>query len=188
MNRARKTFSMLFIVLVLLLLFLPFITTFNELLTSIAIKFSWYRSIERIVVPFEIRAIVGVVKLLNIQAVGSTTSISVLKGTSWQRMWISWNCVGWQSAILLVISLLTGLQGNYKLGSKSETLVVGILGTYLINIIRMTLVVVIFKFFGYLPALIFHDYFANIMIIIWLFFFWWLSYTYILESETNMAS
>ena len=183
MDKTKKTFSTLFLILVFLLMFLPFVTTFNELLTRFVLQFQWYRAIEQIVVPFEIRSIIAFLKIFHIEAVGSSTSISIQESGVWQRMWISWNCVGWQSGILLVLTLITALQGNFKMLSKVETIAIGILGTFLVNILRLSTVVVIFKYFGHLPALIFHDYFANIAIIVWLFFFWWFSYSFVLEPE-----
>jgi exosortase/archaeosortase family protein len=185
MDKAKKTFYHLFLALVFLLMFLPFITTFNEFLTHWMLNFGWYRVIEEKVVPLEVRTIIATLKIVHIDAAGSATSISVLKESTWQRMEISWNCVGWQSGILLIFTMLTGIQGNYKLGSKIETIVIGCLGTFLVNIVRMSLVIIIFSYFGHLPALIFHDYFANIAIIIWLFIFWWFVYKYVLEDNSK---
>jgi exosortase/archaeosortase family protein len=136
--------------------------------------------IERLIVPFEVRSIVVTVGWVGIEARGGPSSISIFHNGAWQRMWISWNCIGWQSAVLLFITLLTGLQGGYTRMSKVEAIIVGVLGTFLMNIFRISSVVIIFSSLGQLPALIAHDYFANIAIIIWLFFFWWLVYTYIL--------
>lgn len=178
----KRTFSTLFLLLVFLLMFLPFVTTFNEVLTRILLKFQWYRAIESMIVPLEVKSVVAVLKFFRIEAVGSATSISILKEGAWQRMWISWNCVGWQSALLIVLTLFTGLQGDYRKLSKVEAITIGILGTMLVNIIRLSAVVLIFYFVGYLPALFFHDYLANIAIIIWLFFFWWFVYKFVLED------
>lgn len=183
MNKTKRTFSTLFLILVFLLMFLPFITTFNELLTRLFLHFAWYRVIENFIVPFEIRTIIATLRIFYIDAIGSNTSLSIMKDGSWQRMWISWNCIGWQSAILIVFTLLSGLQGNYKKSSKLEAIIIGISGTFLINIFRMSAVVVVFKYFGYLPAVIFHDYAANIAIIFWLFFFWWFVYRFVLEEK-----
>jgi exosortase/archaeosortase family protein len=185
MNKAKSTFSTLFLVLVVLLMFLPFITTFNEFLTRVFLRLEWYRVIENFVVPFEVRSIVAVLRLFGMEVSGSNTTISVTVNGALQTMWISWNCIGWQSAILLVFTLFTGLQGSYKISSKVETIIIGILGTFVMNIFRMSLVVIIFKYFGHLPALIFHDYFANVAIIAWLFFYWWFCYRFVLEEEAR---
>lgn len=183
LHRTRNIFSLLFIVLVFLLIFLPFITTFNDILTRFMLQFGWYRKIESLIVPAEIKTIVATLRLINVEAIGSATTLSVAVNGSWQKVLISWNCVGWQSIILLVLTFAIGFQGNYKRISKIEAITIGILGTALVNIIRIVLVVLIFKFVGYLPAIIFHNYIANISIIAWLFFYWWFVYSFVLEEK-----
>ena len=185
MHQAKRTFSILFLILVFLLMFMPFITTFNELLTSFVLRFSWYRAIENYILPFEIRTVIAFLKILNIDAIGSRTTLSIVKDGVWQKMWISWNCLGWQSGLLIIFTLFVSLQGSYTKISKVTTISIGILGTFLINIFRISAVVLVFKYFGYLPAVFFHDYFANIAIILWLFVFWWFSYKFVLEEMSS---
>jgi exosortase/archaeosortase family protein len=182
MPKSKETFKNLFLALIILLLVMPFITTFNEFLTAWFLRFGWYRGIESIVVPFEVRSVVGTLHFLQIQAVGSNTTLSFVKDGDWQRIWIAWNCVGWQSLIVLIMTLVTGLQGGFSKLSKLQVVLVGVLGIFLVNIARISLVVIIFKYIGYLPAVIFHDYFANLAMVAWLFFFWWFSYKFILEE------
>lgn len=183
LHRTKNIFSLLFIVLVFLLILLPFMTTFNDILTRFMLQFGWYRKIESLIVPFEIKTIVATLRLINVDAIGSPTTLSVMANGSWQKVFISWNCVGWQSLILLVLTFVTGFQGNYQRISKIEAIIIGTLGTVLVNIIRLVLVVLIFKFVGYLPAIIFHNYIANISIIAWLFFYWWFVYRFVLETK-----
>lgn len=177
----KNTFKTIFIITVIILMVLPFVTTFNEFLTRIVENIKFYKAIEDFVVPYEIKLISVILKILGIQTVAGTGSIfSVIKNGAPLGIMISWNCIGWQSLILLIITLFTGLQGSYTKASKLECLAVGILGTFLMNIFRISLVVVVLYYFGKLPAVLFHDYGSTIMIIIWLFFFWWLSYSTIL--------
>jgi len=185
MDRTKRLFTTLFLVLVIMLMFLPFITTFNEFLTRILLTLSWYRWIQNLVVPFEIRTILYVTHIFHFQTMGSDTAISIMKDGGWHKVIISWNCIGWQSLIILILTLITGLQGDFNKVSKMEVIIIGVLGTFLVNILRITSVLVIFKFFGYLPAMIFHDYFANIAIIAWFFLFWWFSYAYVLEEKST---
>jgi len=180
---SKRIFSTLFIILIILLMVMPFVTTFNEFLTSWVLKFGWYKSIENLVLPFEIKAVVGFLWLLHIEAIGSPTTLSIVREGSWQKIWVSWNCVGWQSLIVFLLTLATGFSGNYTKLSKVETILIGILGIFLVNLARINAVVLIFKFAGYLPAVIFHDYFANMAIVVWFFFFWWFSYSFILETK-----
>jgi len=48
---------------------------------------------------------------------------------------ITWNCLGWQSFLLFFVSLLVGLKGPYTKISKLEAVIVGLLGTFLMNIV-----------------------------------------------------
>lgn len=98
---------------------------------------------------------------------------------------ISWNCIGWQSLILLLITLITGLQGPYYWGSKLHTIIIGVLGTFWVNIMRITVVVLIAQYVNTMWAMIFHDYFSTFITVIWLLFFWWFAYAFVLIRERN---
>lgn len=177
-----STFRTLFLFLAAILLILPFITTFNEFLTSVVMKIKLYRLIQEFIVPSQVKMITVILRLFGIEAYPGLVTVSFGKAIG-QVVEISWNCIGWQSLILLLISLFTGLQGPYKIYSKFQTVVIGFLGTFLVNLIRVMLVILITYYFGRLPGMIFHDYFSTIMIIAWLFFFWWFSFNYVLEKQ-----
>lgn len=180
----KSTFKLLLALSALLLLFLPFVTTFNEILTVLIMKVRLYRLIQEFIVPFEAKMVTVILRLFGITAFPTLTSVKIGSFTTvGNNVTISWNCVGWQSFILLVITFLTGLQGSFRLTSKIQTIVIGVLGTFLINILRISLVVIFAYRVSPVLALIFHDYFSTILIIIWLFFFWWFSYNFVLEKE-----
>lgn len=183
---AKSTFQTLFLLSAVILLILPFVTTFNEFLTSVVMKVKLYRVIQDFIVPYQVKMITAILRLWGIEAYPGLVTVSVGKavGSSFE---ISWNCIGWQSLVLLVISLFTGLQGPYKLYSKAQTIIIGILGTLLMNIFRITLVILVAYYFGRLSGIIFHDYFSTIMIITWLFFFWWFSFNYVLEKREEVT-
>lgn len=180
-----STFRTLFLFLAAILLILPFITTFNEFLTSVVMKIKLYRLIQDFIVPSQVKMITVILRLLGIEAYPGLVTVSFGKAIG-QVVEISWNCIGWQSVILLLISLFTGLQGPYKIYSKFQTVVIGFLGTFLVNLIRVTLVILVTYYFGRLPGMIFHDYFSTIMIIAWLFFFWWFSFSFVLERKEEV--
>jgi len=127
--------------------------------------------------------IVTVVQLLGYQATASSSAISILKNGSWQKIEISWNCIGWQSALVLGVTLLTGLQGAYTRVSKLECFLTGILGTFLVNILRISLVAILIVYVRGIPATVIHDYSSVLILILWLLGFWWFSYAYILETK-----
>lgn len=185
---SKSTFSTIFLLLVLALMLLPFLTTFNEFLTALFLKIGFYRAIERWILPFETRMIVAIVQLLGYEATASSSAVSILRNDSWQRIEISWNCIGWQSALVLGITLLTGLQGAYTRLSKVECLLTGILGTFLVNILRISLVAILIVYVRGIPATVIHDYSSVLILILWLLGFWWFSYAYILEEKPQDSS
>lgn len=186
-SAAKSTFKTLFLLLAVILLLLPFITTFNEFLTSFVMKIRFYRVIQDFIVPYQVKMISVILRLLGINASPSLTTVGVGRaiGSSFE---ISWNCIGWQSLVLLVISLFTGLQGPYRTYTKIQTILIGFMGTFLVNIVRISLVIIVAYHFGRLAGIIFHDYFSTMMIIAWLFFFWWFAFNFVLErkEETTM--
>lgn len=180
---SRKTFSTLFIVLCVMLILLPFINSFQDILTRIVLHFKTYRVFQEMVVPHELRIMSTIINGLGIEAKSGNAFIMYLKNERPEVIYLAWNCVGWQSFLFLIITLFSGLAGNYTKLSKLETLLMGVLGTYLVNILRLVLVVVMYYFTGRGVGLVFHNYFSNLMSILWLFVFWWISYTYVLVEK-----
>ncbi len=173
----------LILILVFILISLPLFTTFNEILTKVAEKTGAYHFLTKNVVPFETRAVSIILRPLGIKAEPTASRLFIhhpQKGRT--EIFFSWNCLGWQSAILLILTLITGLAGNYSWNKKLETILLGISGTFLINLIRISVVVLVAYYFGQLPATIIHDYGGTLFTIFWFFFYWWFSYTFILES------
>jgi exosortase/archaeosortase family protein len=168
-------------------MFLPFVTTFNEILTKIVEKAGWYTPIRDFIVPYLVRMVSIVLNLFGVITDQSRHTITVRPDAmtvGGSIVYVSWNCIGWQSFLLFVLTLFTGLQGNFHLRSKLYTVVFGLLGTFWINILRISLIVLIAHWWGRLPAIIFHDYGSTIVIVVWLFVFWWFSYTYLLEKRS----
>ena len=85
--------------------------------------------------------------------------------------------------MLLFATFITGMQGSFKTLSRVETIIIGVLGTYLINFARLAIVGAFAITFGTLPAVIFHDYFSLLMLLVWFTFFWWFSFSYVLEEK-----
>ena len=178
----RLTYQLLLIIAAVILLILPFITTFNEFLTSIVMRLGLDAVLQGWIVPTEVRMIAVILRLFGIEASVSQTSLYLVKGTTTLPIYISWNCVGWQSFILFVITLITGLQGPYTKRSKVETVILGFLGTFLVNLLRISVVSLVAFYVGQLPAVIFHDYGGTILILLWLFAFWYFAHGYLLEA------
>jgi len=179
----RSTYQLLLILTSVILLILPFVTTFNEFLTRVVMSLGLDAVLEGWVVPMEVRMIAVMLRLFGIRASVSQTSLYLVKGGSTLPVYISWNCVGWQSFILFALTLLTGLQGPHTQRSRVETILLGLLGTFWMNLLRIASVCVVAFFWGQLPAVIFHDYGGTIIILLWLVFFWYFATTFLLEGE-----
>jgi|SRR3989344_4458791 len=182
----RETFIWLFLLLVLMLVFMPLVNTFNDLLTRFIISLDAYKYIRNYVAPFEAR-LVGVLLWpfgFAPRIVGEYLAIGK-KGPL--LIEIAWNCVGWQSLVLFLLTVVIILQGNrYALPSKIKTLIIGLLGTFLVNILRITAVALLAYYFSQSVALIFHDYGSNLAVIVWLFIFWWFAHEYVLEEKEEI--
>lgn len=182
---SKDTFVTLFLILVLLLMFFPLIATFNDILTRVVINLRGYALIREYVVPFEVRMVALVLAGFGFD-VSVTREYVVLGKTQPFLAEIVWNCIGWQSLLFFAITAFVGLQGDkYTNFSKFKALIIGALGTFWINILRIVVVVLAAYFWGQNTALIVHDYGSILAVIAWLFVFWWFVYGYVLEDRVN---
>ena len=181
LNQLRKMLGNIFILTALVILVLPVWNIFQEVLTSLVINLHWYKVLSEIIVPYELKIVGLILTVLQFPIkVGKVYIEFTRPDRSHEAIYLIWNCVGWQSAVFLIVTLITGLSGKHSLYSKLETLVLGFLGTYLVNILRLCLVIMVYYFLGRLIGSVFHDYISNLLTLVWLFVFWWYSYTHIL--------
>lgn len=194
MNR-KKTFKNIFLILVFVLITMPFFAAFNQILTNLVMQIDGYRFIQDYIVPWEVR-MAGVLLLpfgfdpsvageyLAIGGIKSHPGFGEQAGHSKMLIEIAWNCIGWQSLLFFVITAWVGLQGDtYTNISKFKAFVIGLLGTFLVNLLRIAMVVIIAFYFGQKVSVYFHDYVSTIITIGWLLYFWRLSYAYVLEEK-----
>jgi exosortase/archaeosortase family protein len=177
----NQVFRLILIIAAVLFMVLPLVTTFNEFLTRIVETIGLDRMLTDWVVPSEARMLAVLLGFLGIPSQVSTTTIYLDKGGLFLPIYISWNCVGWQSFILFSVTLVTGIQGSFTRASKAETMIVGFLGTFLVNLLRIASVAVIAFHFGQMPAVLYHDYGGTIIILLWLFGYWWFSHGWLLK-------
>lgn len=155
-----------------LLMLLPFVTTFDDLLTTWALQLGANNPLQGIV-PVEARMVVGMLGAVGIHAAASGSHIVIWDAAgSMHTLFISWNCIGWQSLILLGISFLSGLRGQQALEARVQVVLIGIAGTMLLNLMRVAVVAAIAATIGQTPAMLFHDYGGTLLVIGWLFAFW----------------
>jgi exosortase/archaeosortase family protein len=168
-----------------LLMLLPFVTTFDDLLTTWALQLGANNPLQGIV-PIEARMVVGLLGAVGIHAAASGSHIVIWDGAgSMHTLFISWNCIGWQSLILLGISFLSGLRGQQSLEARVQVVLIGIAGTMLLNLMRVAAVAAIAATIGQTPAMLFHDYGGTILVIGWLFGFWIFAQRWILVAAPS---
>lgn len=183
MRLQKFTYSNFFIILVVMLILLPFLTTFQDILTRLVLKFDAYDTMQNLIVPYELKILSTILNLIGIEARAGNSYIQFVKDGRPEIIFLAWNCIGWQSFVFLLVSLVSGLSGNFTRGTKVQALLIGVLGTYLVNILRLSLVVVVYFLASREFGIIFHDYFSNLLSVIWLFLFWWISFTFVLEEK-----
>jgi exosortase/archaeosortase family protein len=155
-----------------LLMLLPLVTTFDDLLTTWAMGLGADNPLQAIV-PAEARMVVGLLGLLGVHAAASGSHLVVWDTSgSMHTLFISWNCIGWQSLVLFAVSLVTGLRGPHQLESRMQVVAIGVAATLLLNIVRVAFVALIAATVGVGPAILFHDYGGTVMFVAFLFAFW----------------
>lgn len=178
----KLTFKFIFLTLALILAILPFATAFNEFLTGVVENLALYRPIQHFLVPYISKVMVGILQHLPGLEVGVYPYGVVINGVDVR---ITWNCLGWQSFLLFFASCFVGLRGTYTKISKGEAILFGFLGTFLVNLFRLIFTAALVGWWRGLFVILFHNYFSTFITIIWLFFFWWFSYSFVLETKDD---
>ena len=185
--REKQTFKTVLACFVIVMSLLPMFAALNSFFTEGLNRAGWYRPIQKFIVPWQARMVAVAISPFGIESrVTPDSTLStfymIKKGTS-IPVDLSWNCLGWQSALLLVVSLIAGLKGNYTNLSRLKCVALGLFGTLLLNIFRMAIIAIGIYYVNSLAAQIIHDYFAAFLTLIWLITFWWFSYSYVLEEK-----
>jgi exosortase/archaeosortase family protein len=171
-----------------LLMLLPLVTTFDDLLTTWALQLGANNPLQTIV-PVEARMVVGLLGLLGLAGIHAAASGSHLVvwdgGGAMHTLFISWNCIGWQSLVLLGVSFLSGLRGRHPIEARVQVIVIGAEGTMLLNLLRVAAVAGIAATVGVTPAVLFHDYGGTLLVIGFLFVFWIFVQRWILGSAPS---
>lgn len=175
----KQTFQNILILSSVLLMTLPFVVVFNDVITRWFEGLPLYRLLEQYIVPLEARVVGVILRPLGFSYVAYLDGMKV-NGMS---IGISWNCLGWQSLVLFFITLWGGLRGNFRFLSKVETVAIGLLGLFFVNIFRLSAATVLAVVYRPLFVIVFHDYLAAALTVLWLLVFWWFSYAYVLEEK-----
>lgn len=184
----KNNFRSILVVVIIVLMLLPFVNTFSELMTRIVENTGFYKFIEANIVPYVVKLVMSLVGLFGVKTTWGETMFLIYKGGDPIAINLSWNCLGWQSLVILFATLISGLSGNFTTASKIECVVIGILGTFTFNIIRITVSVLAIVFINRSFASLLHDYLMILFTLVWIIIFWLFSYKYVLEEKGNRES
>lgn len=182
-----RIYQKIIMVAAITFIILPFVTTFNEFLTKVVESINVVSTIQGVVAPFVVRIVAAILLALKIPTSIDGSYIYLTSGYVPLRIYINWNCIGWQSFVLLAFTFVTGLQGPYRRRSKLMAVLIGLEGTFLVNVIRILVPTLLAYNYGYLPAVVFHDYLGTVFILLWMGMFWGYAFNDILiqPSELN---
>ena len=169
------------------LLILPVFSTFGELLTNAAMAAGFDAWLGQWIAPVEGQLVHGALALVGIPSAYDRSLLYIGSGAGSLALYISWNCVGWQTLLFLGLSMATGLQGEYTIRSRVETVALGVAGIAILNVLRITVVALVAYAFGQVPAVIVHDYGSVIATIAFLMAFWAFAYNTVLERREVAA-
>ena len=183
MNPQGRVYGGLLIAGAGILMLLPAVTTFDHLLAAWATLLGVDRPLEA-VTGIEVRMAAGLLRAIGLAAAVDGGMLIVNGPSGLTAVQVTWNCVGWQSAVLLAVTFAAGLRDAHSLEARAEVVLGGVLGTVLVNLVRIAVVGVVASAFGEVPAVIVHDYGGTLLTIAWLFGLWAFSYRWILEPAT----
>lgn len=167
------------------LLIMPIFSTFGELLTNLAIASGVDAAMGQWVAPAEGRLVHGLLAMLGYASAANGSVLSITDGVRDVSLYISWNCVGWQTLIFLGLTLPSGLHGDHTRRSKLEAAALGIFGIAILNVLRIAIVGLVALHFGQMPAAIVHDYGSIVATVLFLMIFWSVAYNLILEPRSR---
>ena len=183
----RRSASAIFAVLVIFLMLFPFINTFNQFLVKIIEPVLFLGLNEEVIIPYEARLVKVLLGFLSVPTAYSTSDSGIItlvgKTGGLDPIAIAWNCLGWQSLVLILSSIFVGLRGKFTMLSKLEALFIGLMITFWLNIFRLTAIFYLYYHYNRDVAMIFHNWGAIVITIVWLVVFWWFAFRYVLETK-----
>ena len=167
-----KVYKKLILYAAFAMMVLPFITSFNEFLTKVVESLHFVSTMQGVAAPFIVKSLVVLLRALGVPASADGSFLYLTGGWMPLKVYINWNCIGWQSFILLALTIITGFQGPYTRRSKLVTILIGLEGTFLVNIVRILIPTLLAHKVDYIPAIIFHDYLGTLLTLLWMGAFW----------------
>jgi exosortase/archaeosortase family protein len=180
-----KVFQRILIVAAVTFTILPFVTTFNEFLTRVVESFQFVSFMQNTLAPLTVRIVAAILGALRIPVSINGSFLYLTIGWMPLKIYINWNCIGWQSFILLAFTFATGLQGPYTWRSRLIAILIGLEGTFFLNVVRIIVPTLLAYYQGRLQAIIFHDYLGTLFTLLWMGFFWNYAFNNVLVRRTT---
>lgn len=185
MSASRRVAVVLAGVTAALLLLTPFVATLDDLLAALAQRWGLDAIVAGVAAP-EARLVAAALNLIGVRAASSEATLWVF-GAHPVKLVIGWNCVGWEGLVIFGMTLMVGLRPHEHWEATLHVLTIGILGTVVVNLVRIMLVSWLAASAGYYPAIFVHDWAATLFTVVWLAGFWVFAQRWILgwtQSET----
>lgn len=186
LNPIKSSTKTVLLVIVMFLMLFPFINSLNQLLVKVIEPVLFIKPLQDRLIPYETSLVRVILNFLRVPmtpgAPGAIAITLINKAGGETPVVVAWNCIGWQSLLVVLTTLFAGLTGKFSLMSKIEALVIGILGTFWLNIFRISIVFFLFYHINGPFAMAFHDYAGPIMTIIWVLIFWVYTFNFVLTS------
>ena len=179
----RRVQTIIIVAAALIFMTLPLVITFNDALASVASATGFDR-VASLLAPYEAATVSALLRGLGFVAGSSANSVWIGGGFIPVTALIDWNCAGWQGFFLFGITSVVGLGEVRNNRGRVLVLLAGLGGVFVINVLRILLVVLIGYSIGYPAALIFHDYGGAVMTLGWLLVFW----NFVLRHEKSDIS
>lgn len=162
---------------------MPVLSTSGELLTNAAMASGLDQALGQWIAPLEGRLAHGVLALIGLRSWPDGSLLAVSDGVRSTAVYISWNCVGWQTVLFLGVSMIAGLQGAYTTSSRLTAALVGLLGILALNVVRIAVVAVVSLYLGRLAATVVHDQGTIISTVAYLMAYWTFAFRSLLVAR-----
>ncbi|TEU06907.1 exosortase/archaeosortase family protein [Candidatus Bathyarchaeota archaeon] len=180
---------LLFIVIgVTAILLIPLMSAFESVLTWLVIRSGLYVFIKEAILPIQVRMVSVALSALGFDVDVLANSVVVLeRGGHSAGAGILWNCVGWQTFFLLLITLAFGISGSYTMKSKMLCIALSFEAALSISFLRIILTALINFYLGHWQAVFFHDYLGIVFVLVLVFAFWIFCFKFILVSRPEAS-
>ncbi len=156
----------------LLLVAVPLLATADQLLTSLAQGSHLDAALSHLTAPLA-RVSAGLLHAAGLGAVAAGPDVLLPAGSTYAPpVEVTWNCIGWQSLVVLGISLAVGLRGEPSRVRRLAVIGLGVAGTVVVNAVRIAVVCEVSAHWGYAAAVGVHDDGGALLVVAWLVLFW----------------